>query len=167
MNAFLDLGTVAGKRCDTPVAGTRNANWLPPSYELKSELARFGLVASAHQDPNRTVAWVNSVCALFLLVGILGSRPASIRIKQLPPLDEVNAAIVEPLPPPPEVQSDQQEQEPQDEQEQPDTPQVVVVTPEAPFDQLLGPNHRQPTGAKSHCDSPTGGAPEATGGSPA
>src|ERR1035441_5083906 len=101
---------------------------LARGYELSSELARIGLHA-VEADPDRKLAWVNSVCILFLLIGIVGSRPASIRIKPLPPLEEVNAAIVEPLPP---LQSDQQKQEQQNDQEQPDTPQVVVVTLNAP-----------------------------------
>src|ERR1039458_1599890 len=83
---------------------------LARGYELSSVLARIGLHA-VEADPDRKLAWVNSVCILFLLIGIVGSRPASIRIKPLPPLEEVNAAIVEPLPPPPQVQSDQQKQE--------------------------------------------------------
>jgi protein TonB len=68
---------------------------------------------------------------MFFLIGIVGSKPAAIRIKALPPLEEVSATIVEPLPPPPQTQSVQQSQE-QNNQEQVDTPQVVVVTPEAP-----------------------------------
>ena len=84
------------------------------------------------QDPDRKLAWVNSICILFLLIGIVGSRPASIRIKPLPPMEEVSAAIVEPLPPPPQAQSEPQKQEQQNDQEQPDTPQVVVVTLETP-----------------------------------
>ena len=107
---------------------TLDANRLSHGYELSSELARIGLHA-VEADPDRKLAWVNSVCILFLLIGIVGSRPASIRIKPLPPLEEVNAAIVEPLPP---LQSDQQKQEQQNDQEQPDTPQVVVVTLNAP-----------------------------------
>jgi protein TonB len=107
-----------------------DANRLSRGYELSSELARLGLRA-ADADPNRKLAWVNSVCILFLLIGVFGSKPASIRIKTLPPIEEVSAAIVEPLPPPPQTQSEQQTQE-QNNQEQVDTPQVVVVTPEAP-----------------------------------
>ena len=60
------------------------------------------------RDPDRKLAWVNSICILFLLIGIAGSRPASIRIKPLPPMEEASAAIVEPLPPPPQAQPDQQ-----------------------------------------------------------
>jgi TonB family protein len=99
-------------------------------YELESELARAS-VHAVERDPNRKLAWVNSICILFLLIGALGSKPASVRIKPLPPVEEVSAAIVEPLPPPPQPQTTQQTQE-QNNQEQVDTPQVVVVTPEAP-----------------------------------
>jgi TonB family protein len=107
-----------------------DANRTSLGYQLESELARSSLHA-ADQDPNRKLAWVNSVCILFFLIGIFGSKPASIRIRALPPVEEVTAAIVEPLPPPPQTRSEQQAQE-QINQEQVDTPQVVVVTPEAP-----------------------------------
>jgi TonB family protein len=106
-----------------------DANRTSLGYELESELARSSVHAS-DQDPNRRLAWVNSICILFFLIGVVGSKPASIRIKPLPPVEEVTAAIVEPLPPPPRTRSEQQAQE-QSNQEQV-TPQVVVVTPEAP-----------------------------------
>jgi protein TonB len=65
-----------------------------------------------------------------MLIGVLGSKPAPIKIKPLPPLEAV-AAIVEPLPAPPPVVSESREQE-QNEQEKPDAAQVVIVTPESP-----------------------------------
>jgi protein TonB len=99
-------------------------------YELRSELART-LLHATDRDPDRTLAWVNSVCILFLLIGVAGSKPASVSIQPLPPIEEATAAIVEPLPPPPQAQPDQQNREPADEPP-PDTPQVVIVTPDAP-----------------------------------
>jgi protein TonB len=107
-----------------------DVNQRAPGYELESELTRVALHAT-DQDPNRKLAWVNSVCILFLLIGIFGSTPASIKISALPPVVEASAAIVEPLPPPPQTQAEQQTED-QNSQEQVDTPQVVVVTPEAP-----------------------------------
>lgn len=107
-----------------------DANRMSPGYQLESELARVSLHAT-ERDPNRRLAWVNSVCILILLIGVFGSKPASIRIKPLQPVEEISAAIVEPLPPPPQVPSERQTEE-QNNQEQVDTPQVVVVTPEAP-----------------------------------
>ena len=101
-----------------------------PSYELKSELARVSLHA-AERDPHRKLVWVNSICILFFLIGVLGSKRGSISNQRPPPLEEIIPAIVEPLPPPPEAATQPQTQAPAD-QDKPETPQVVVVTPEAP-----------------------------------
>ena len=43
-----------------------------PAYELKDDLARLCL-PSASRDVNLKLAWVNSVCILFLLIGIAGA----------------------------------------------------------------------------------------------
>jgi protein TonB len=99
-------------------------------YSLESELARVSLHAT-DRDPDHKLAWVNSICILFLFIGIVGSKPVSIRIKPLPPAAVVSAAIVEPLPPPPQAASEQTSPEPSNE-ETPDTPQVVAVTPPSP-----------------------------------
>ena len=107
-----------------------DANRTELGYALESELARTSLHAT-DRDPDRRLAWVNSICSLFLLIGVMGSRPASIRIKPLPPAEVGSAAIVEPLPPPPQTASEQTSQA-QSDQATPDTPQVVVVTPAAP-----------------------------------
>lgn len=46
-----------------------------PHYTLRSELARICLTAY-DPDRNRTLAWVNSICALFLVVGLVGVWPS-------------------------------------------------------------------------------------------
>ena len=46
-----------------------DANRISPGYELKDELARFCL-PTANREPELKLAWVNSVCLLFLLIGI-------------------------------------------------------------------------------------------------
>ncbi|HWX18622.1 MAG TPA: energy transducer TonB [Candidatus Binatia bacterium] len=103
---------------------------ISPRYELTDELARFCLPAT-QRDPNRKLAWVNSVCILFLLVGILGTKSIGIFIKPLPPApEELVPVVVEPVALPPQTATEQNQQ--QNEQQRPDTPQVVVVTPEAP-----------------------------------
>jgi len=104
-----------------------NRTW--PGYELESELARVSVHAT-DRDPNRRLAWINSICILFLLIGITGSKPAPIEIRALPRVEEVTAAMVEPLPPPPQAQQAQQQEQSNDEPA--DTPQVVVVTPPSP-----------------------------------
>jgi protein TonB len=96
---------------------------------LKSELARHCLPA-ANRDSNRKLAWVNSICLLFLLIGVVGARPAANSLKTPPPLEEVIPAIIESAPPPPATEQPQTEKEVQP--DKPDTPQVVVVTPESP-----------------------------------
>jgi periplasmic protein TonB len=109
---------------------TTDANQTRPHFELKSGLARFSLQAI---DPalDRRLAWVNSVCILFLLIGILGSKPAKMSLKALPPVEEVSAVVVEPITPPPQPSQPEQTQERNDRSDS-ETPQVVVVTPEAP-----------------------------------
>ena len=106
-----------------------DANRTELGYELGSELARASVHAT-DRDPNRKLAWVNSICVLFLLIGIAGSKPAPIEIPALPQVEQVTAAIVEPLPPPRQTQSEQQQEESNDEITE--TPQVVVGTPSSP-----------------------------------
>jgi len=106
-----------------------DVNTKTPTYPLKSELSRLSLHATERESSGK-LAWVNSICILFLLIGVFGSRLGEASIKPLPPLEVAVPAIVEPVPPPqtttPERQQDTSENE------RPDTPQVVVVTPDAP-----------------------------------
>ena len=106
-----------------------DANRTSPANGLKSELAWFCL-PQTKRDPNRKLAWVNSICIFFLLIGLVGAKPASISKQPPPPLVEVVPAIIEPAPPPPTMEEPQRRNE--TEQDKQDTPQVVVVTPESP-----------------------------------
>src|SRR6266850_6176790 len=101
-----------------------------PSYKLNSELAHFHLCGPV-EEFNQKLAWVNSICIVILLVGIFGSSRGSISTQMPPAVQEVVPAIIEPLPPPAQPTSEKTTQE-QNEQGKPDTPQVVVVTPNAP-----------------------------------
>jgi protein TonB len=106
-----------------------DANRTIPRYELKSDLARFSLARPA-EEGSRKLAWVNSICILFLLIGILGDKSGAIENRHPPPLQEIVPAIVEPVPQPPQTSPEPQPQEPSD--QKPEAPQVVVVTPEVP-----------------------------------
>lgn len=106
-----------------------DANRTNPASELKSELARFCL-PPANRDLDRRLAWVNSICIFFLLIGLVGAKPASISRQPPPALVEVVPAIIEPTPPPPATEEPPPRNE--TEQDKQDTPQVVVVTPESP-----------------------------------
>jgi len=73
---------------------------------------------------------VNSICILFLLIGLVGAKPGSISRQSPPPLVEIVPTIIEPTPPPPTTEELQPRNEA--EPDKPDTPRVVVVTPESP-----------------------------------
>lgn len=96
------------------------------SYELKDELARLCL-SSARRDPNQKLAWVNSICILFLIIGIAGARRGAIAIKPVPPIREIVPVVLEPMTLPPQVAVETKQQVEKDNQ-----PRVVVALPSAP-----------------------------------
>src|SRR6266404_9237482 len=94
-------------------------------YSLTSDLARLSLPAE-YRDQYRTLAWVNSICLLFLAIGIVGLKSPKVVVR---PISE----IVETVPvvfTPPEEQPNQ-EMKPEPDEPQPDTPteapQVVTI----------------------------------------
>ena len=98
------------------------------SYQLKSELARYCL-PQANQDANLKLAWVNSICILFLVIGIFGARRGVISIRNLPPLREVVPVVVIPQTLPPQAAMPQKREQPR----QQDAPgRVFVALPNAP-----------------------------------
>jgi periplasmic protein TonB len=101
-------------------------NRIPSGYELKDELARLCL-STARREPERKLAWVNSVCILFLLIGILGARQGVIAIKPVPPIRGEVPVVVQPAVLPPQAVA------PKPEQAQPiNQPRVLVALPNAP-----------------------------------
>lgn len=98
------------------------------AYELKSELARYAL-SSTGEDKNRKLAWVNSICILFLLIGILGARRGVISIKTVPPIREVVPVVVVPVTLPPPTTVPQKKEPPHQESQQ---PRVYVALPNTP-----------------------------------
>jgi protein TonB len=104
-----------------------DANRTSSAYELKNELARYSL-ASKGGDGNLKLAWVNSVCVLFLIIGIVGARRGVISIKTLPPIREVVPVVVIPVTLPP-----QKAVQPKKEQsQQQNQPRVFVALPNTP-----------------------------------
>ena len=97
-----------------------------PAYELKDDLARLCL-PSANRDANLKLAWVNSICILFLLIGILGARRGLIAIKPVPPVQEMIPVVIQPAVLPPQAIAQKPEQA-----EQINQPQVLVALPNAP-----------------------------------
>jgi periplasmic protein TonB len=103
-----------------------DANRTLPGYELKDELARFCL-STARREPERKLAWANSVCILFLLIGILGARQGAISIKPVPPIRQEIPVVVLPTVLPPQALAPKPEQSQTINQ-----PRVLVVLPTAP-----------------------------------
>src|SRR5438094_9456819 len=84
-----------------------------PGYALHSDLAQFCLPA-ATRDANRKLAYVNSICLLFLVVGLAGLNPPKIEQRVPEPIQEfVPVEIVQPPDPPttePQLTPDSQPQ---------------------------------------------------------
>jgi len=92
-----------------------------PGYALHSDLAQYCLPA-ANRDANRILAYVNSICLLFLAIGLAGINPPVLEQKVPEPVQQfVPVEIVQP-PEPPKTEPQPQEQDPQP---QPDTPVVM------------------------------------------
>jgi TonB family protein len=104
-----------------------DANRTTPAYELKDELARLCL-PSANRDANLKLAWVNSICILFLIIGIFGARRGLISIKPAPPLEQIIPVVVAPMVLPPQETIEKKETD----ENKNDPPQVAVVIPQTP-----------------------------------
>jgi protein TonB len=98
------------------------------SYGLKSELARYCL-SSERQDTNLKLAWVNSICILFLIIGIVGARRGIISIRNVPPIHQVVPVVVMPRTLPPQAVAPQRREQPR-QQNQP--ARIFVALPNAP-----------------------------------
>jgi TonB family protein len=105
-----------------------DADRTSPGYELKDGLARLCL-SSARRDPQLKLAWTNSVCILFLIIGIAGAKRGLIAIKPVPSIVDVVPVVVEPLTLPPQ-EAREQKQNPDEEKN--DVPRVAVALPQAP-----------------------------------
>ena len=100
------------------------------TYHLRSDLARVCL-PNPQGRPERSLAWVNSICFLFLVVALSGARPRLPAPKAVPPLEEPVPIIIQPLPPTPPPQAEQPNKEESIDDKVP-APRVVVVTLNSP-----------------------------------
>jgi protein TonB len=94
-------------------------------YSLTSDLARLSLPAE-YRDQYRTLAWINSICFLFLMIGVIGLKAPRVVVRQISePIETVPVVFT-----PPEQQP-QPETQPEPDEPQPDTPveapQVVMI----------------------------------------
>ena len=94
-------------------------------YTLTDDLAQLCL-PQEYSDANRSLAWVNSIGALFLIIGVIGLNPSAITRRELPPLNDTVPVIIQPEEQPePEIKN---ETEKPSEPEEMTTDQPVVAT---------------------------------------
>ncbi len=104
------------------VAGAKEPN--SGEYRLRDELAQFCLPA-ANRDVTRKFAWANSICFLFLLIGLIGLKPPEMVIRKVEHVDEVVPAVFEP---PPIQQTVETEQPPEENNnDTTEAPQIVTI----------------------------------------
>jgi periplasmic protein TonB len=96
-------------------------------YSLSDDLARLCL-PQEYKDTNRKLAWVNSICALFLLIGVVGLKPPKIIVKPLSEPVEIVPVVFTPPQEPPPTQPQPQTDEPPPSFDAPaDAPIVATV----------------------------------------
>jgi protein TonB len=101
------------------------------AYQLKSGLARVCLPSTAKTVPRR-LAWVNSLCLLFLVIGILGSQSRMPSRISVPPLEQPVPIIAEPLPPVTAPAQEAKASEEQNDNDKPQAPTIQRVTIDTP-----------------------------------
>ncbi|HTL57821.1 MAG TPA: energy transducer TonB [Candidatus Limnocylindrales bacterium] len=96
-------------------------------YQLQDDLARLCL-PQEYKDSYRTLAWVNSICFLFLLVGMIGIKPPRVIHKPLSEIVESVPVVFTPPEEPPKVEPESKPDEPDEPQNTTEeTPQVMTV----------------------------------------
>lgn len=91
-------------------------------FTLHSELARLSLPGE-YKDTNRRLAWVNSICALFLAIGLVGLKPPGLVVRELNRPDDIVPVI---FTQPEEAQPEEPEPKPD---EKPPDPSVLDESP--------------------------------------
>jgi protein TonB len=113
-------------QAQSPLTPTSSFETKVSKYQLSDDLARLCL-PHEWEDSYRTLAWVNSICFLFLVVGLIGLRPPKVIHRPLSELVETVPVIFTPPEEQPKVEPEvkQDEEPPQDAPAQ--APQVVTV----------------------------------------
>src|SRR5512141_1389435 len=111
------IATAAETRFEKPDRG----------YQLSDDLAKLCL-PQEWRDSYRTLAWVNSICALFLIVGLVGLKAPKVILRPLSKVEDVVPVVFTPpeeAPKPEVVRTEEPQEQPSDAPV--DTPQVVTV----------------------------------------
>src|SRR5215475_1967983 len=113
------------------VASASSAGGGAHDYALSSDLARLSLPAE-YIDSYRNLAWTNSICFLFLVIGLIGLKAPKVIHKALVEVTESAPVIFTPPEDQPKPEPDVQPDEPAPQDAPVETPQVVTVA--APAD---------------------------------
>jgi TonB family protein len=97
-----------------------------PDYALHSDLAQYCLPA-ANRDVYRKLAYVNSICSLFLLIGIAGVNPPVLEQRVPEPLQQFVPLEIVQQPEPPKTEPQPQEQNPEPQDTPVVMPQIATV----------------------------------------
>jgi TonB family protein len=100
-------------------------------YALSSDLARLSLPAE-YADSYRNLAWTNSICFLFLVIGLIGLKAPRVIHRSLIEVTESAPVIFTPPEEQPKPEPEVQPDEPAQQDAPVETPQVVTVA--APAD---------------------------------
>ena len=99
----------------------------PGRYQLSDELARLCL-PQEFKDNCKVLAWVNSICFLFFLVGLVGLKAPRVIHKPLSQPTELVPVVFTPPEEPPKTEPDTKPDETERPQDTPtDVPQVATV----------------------------------------
>jgi periplasmic protein TonB len=96
------------------------------NYQLNDDLARLCL-PQEWKDSYRTLAWVNSICALFLVVGLIGLNHPKVVQRPLSKVEEPVPVIFQQPEEPPKTEPEVKQEEEQPQDTPTETPQVVTV----------------------------------------
>src|SRR5215475_2712096 len=107
------------------VASASSAGGGAHDYALSSDLAKLSL-PSEYADSYRNLAWTNSICFLFLVIGLIGLKAPRVVHKALVQVTESAPVIfTPPEQEQPKAEPEQQPDEPAPQDAPVDTPQVV------------------------------------------
>jgi protein TonB len=110
----------------SPLTGAAPFQASPHQYSLSDDLARLCL-PQEWKDSYRTLAWVNSICFLFLLVGLVGIKAPKVIHKRLSELTENVPVVFTPPEEPPKVEPEVKPDEPDQPRDVTDAPTVAPV----------------------------------------
>ncbi len=96
-------------------------------YTLRSDLARLCLPA-ASRDANRKLAWTNSVCLLFVIIGVVGLKAPELITNAVEDTSEIVPVVFTPPEEEPKVEPAPRPDEPEPAQDTSiETPQIATV----------------------------------------